>query len=256
MAVGSYQPQINLTAYEAPARQRRILRTLLAVAVLAGFAFVLVKYRDSIRLTLLGTSNQARVSTSDTATEKASRVTPARSRRTGSTRRSDSVVPQTADDPDAAESTFRQPTVVEVIYGTGQRQWIRTRDDSIYLDLRKKSLAAHGMGDAKPGFGSGVINASEQVPLPSAAVAPAPPAAGSADPLLAKQQTVEGSVVFLARIDKEGNIHNLQIVSGPESLYGAAREAVRQWRFKPYYQSGHAVETDAQITVKFAIAAQ
>jgi protein TonB len=75
------------------------------------------------------------------------------------------------------------------------------------------------------------------------------------DPLLAKQQTMEGAVVLLARIDKDGNIQNLQAISGPEILFVAAREAVKQWRFKPYYKSGQALETEAQITVKFAISA-
>jgi TonB family protein len=77
----------------------------------------------------------------------------------------------------------------------------------------------------------------------------------AADPLLAKQQTLEGSVVLLARIDKDGKIQSLQPISGPEILFAAAREAVKGWRFNPYYTSGEAVETEAQITVKFAISA-
>jgi len=36
-------------------------------------------------------------------------------------------------------------------------------------------------------------------------------------------------------------------------LFAAALEAVKQWRFKPYRQSGEAVESEAQITVQFAI---
>jgi protein TonB len=72
---------------------------------------------------------------------------------------------------------------------------------------------------------------------------------------LAKQQTMEGSVVLLARIDKDGNIENIKEISGPEILFAAAREAVKQWHFQPYYTSGQAVETETQITVKFAISA-
>jgi protein TonB len=75
---------------------------------------------------------------------------------------------------------------------------------------------------------------------------------GSADPLLAKQGTMEGSVVLLAQIDQDGNIQDLQEVSGPETLFASAREAIKQWRFKAYYKSGEAVETEARITVKFA----
>jgi protein TonB len=100
-----------------------------------------------------------------------------------------------------------------------------------------------------------VTNAAEQVRVSSGAGELASPPVGSVDPLLAKQQTMEGSVVLVARIDKGGNIQNLQAISGPEILFDAAREAVKQWHFKPYYQSGQAVETEAQITVKFAISA-
>jgi outer membrane biosynthesis protein TonB len=38
-------------------------------------------------------------------------------------------------------------------------------------------------------------------------------------------------------------------------LFAAALEAVKQWRFKPYQQSGEAIESEAQITVKFDISA-
>jgi hypothetical protein len=40
-----------------------------------------------------------------------------------------------------------------------------------------------------------------------------------------------------------------------DSFSAAAREAVKQWRFEPYYKSGQAVETEVQITVNFAISA-
>jgi periplasmic protein TonB len=72
-------------------------------------------------------------------------------------------------------------------------------------------------------------------------------------PMLAKQMKVQGSVVLQALIGREGNIQDLQVVNGPTILSSAAMEAVRQWRFKPYYQSGKAVETEARITVNFTI---
>lgn len=72
-------------------------------------------------------------------------------------------------------------------------------------------------------------------------------------PLLAKQMKVQGAVVLQALIDKTGNIQDLHVVSGPTILAAAAREAVKQWHFKPYYQAGQAVETEARITVNFTI---
>jgi protein TonB len=72
-------------------------------------------------------------------------------------------------------------------------------------------------------------------------------------PLLARQMKVQGAVILQALISREGSIQELQIVSGPGILATAAREAVKQWRFKPYYQSGQPVETQARITVNFTI---
>ncbi len=72
-------------------------------------------------------------------------------------------------------------------------------------------------------------------------------------PLLAREMKVQGSVVLDAVIGRDGAIQTLKIVSGPTILANAAMEAVRQWRFKPYYQEGEAVETEARITVNFTI---
>src|SRR6266851_10152109 len=259
MTVQSYQPQINLTPFETAPKQKWLGILLLALAVLGAFVLVSL-YFGWFRNILPGASNEVGVSTSDANAEKPGHVSLARSRRTSSKHHADAVVPpaseaQLAFAPGVTEAAIRSPLAVEVISGGGRRQIIGTRDDSIYLDLRDKSVAAPDVVNANAGYGTGEINAAERIRLSSGAAELASPPVGSLDPLLAKQQTMEGAVVLLARIDKDGNIQNLQVISGPEMLFAAAREAVKQWRFKPYYQSGQAVETEAQITVKFAISA-
>ena len=72
-------------------------------------------------------------------------------------------------------------------------------------------------------------------------------------PLLAKQMKIQGAVVLQVLIGRDGNIQHLHVLSGPAILSAAAREAVKQWRFRPYLQSGQAVETEARITVNFTI---
>ena len=72
-------------------------------------------------------------------------------------------------------------------------------------------------------------------------------------PLLARQMKVQGAVSLQALISKEGTIQELQILSGPSILAAAAREAVKQWHFKPYLHNGQPVETQAKITVNFTI---
>jgi protein TonB len=73
-------------------------------------------------------------------------------------------------------------------------------------------------------------------------------------PPLAKQARISGSVVLQAVIGKDGSIENLKAVSGHPMLIQSALDAVRQWRYKPYYLNGEPVEVDTQVTVNFTLA--
>jgi protein TonB len=70
-------------------------------------------------------------------------------------------------------------------------------------------------------------------------------------PPIAKAAHVSGTVVLHAIISKSGTIENLTAVSGPAMLQGAAIDAVRQWRYKPYLLNGDPTEVDTTITVNF-----
>ncbi len=72
-------------------------------------------------------------------------------------------------------------------------------------------------------------------------------------PLLAKSARVQGDVVLTAVIDVNGDIQNLQLISGHPMLVPSAIAAVRQWRYKPYLLNGQPVEVETQITVIFAL---
>jgi protein TonB len=72
-------------------------------------------------------------------------------------------------------------------------------------------------------------------------------------PPLAREARVQGDVVLRAIIDKNGNIQDLQLVSGHPMLVPSAIEAVKQWRYKPYLLNGNPVEVDTTITVIFAL---
>jgi|SRR5579862_153180 len=72
-------------------------------------------------------------------------------------------------------------------------------------------------------------------------------------PLLSGQTSVQGSVLMQALIAPDGAVEDLRVLSGPSILVPAAREAVRQWKFKPFVQDGTAVETQARVTVNFTI---
>ena len=72
-------------------------------------------------------------------------------------------------------------------------------------------------------------------------------------PVLAQHMNVQGSVVLEALSGTDGMIENVRVLRGPAILSSAAQQAVREWKFKPIYQHGQAVESKATITVNFTI---
>ena len=64
---------------------------------------------------------------------------------------------------------------------------------------------------------------------------------------------LQGSVQLEATIDKEGNITKVSVLKGDATLARAAMDAVRQWRYKPYYLDGVPVEIQTQITINFKL---
>ncbi len=61
----------------------------------------------------------------------------------------------------------------------------------------------------------------------------------------------QGEVQIEATITKDGNVTNPKVLRGDPVLAQAAVEAVRQWRYKPYYLDGAPVEIQTQITITF-----
>ncbi len=72
-------------------------------------------------------------------------------------------------------------------------------------------------------------------------------------PPLARQARIQGSVVLQAAIGKDGSIQNLRLISGHPMLAPAAIEAVKLWKYRPYFLNGEPVEVDTQITVNFTL---
>ncbi len=72
-------------------------------------------------------------------------------------------------------------------------------------------------------------------------------------PPLARAARIQGEVVLSAIINTNGEITNLQLISGHPMLVPAALTAVKQWRYKPYLLNGQPVEVETTITVIFAL---
>lgn len=70
-------------------------------------------------------------------------------------------------------------------------------------------------------------------------------------PTIAKRAGIQGDVKLHAIIARDGTIQSLNLITGHPTLVTAAMDAVRQWRYRPYYLNGEAVEVETYITVTF-----
>jgi protein TonB len=73
-------------------------------------------------------------------------------------------------------------------------------------------------------------------------------------PPLARQARIQGTVVLQALISKDGSIENLHLISGHPMLAPSAIDAVKQWKYKPYFLNGEPVEVETTINVNFTLA--
>src|SRR5205823_2105748 len=66
---------------------------------------------------------------------------------------------------------------------------------------------------------------------------------------------VQGLVVLEAEISREGTVENVTVVSGDPQLAQAARDAVKQWRYKPTLLNGEPVPIVTIVNVSFPFVA-
>jgi periplasmic protein TonB len=72
-------------------------------------------------------------------------------------------------------------------------------------------------------------------------------------PALARQMRIQGAVQLLANVSKTGDITGVKLISGDSALAHAAIDAVKKWKYKPYYLDGQPVEIQTQVTVNFSL---
>jgi TonB family protein len=143
-----------------------------------------------------------------------------------------------------------RPLDVQVVSGN-RAHVVKAGSNTLQVEIPAYS----GIWTSKWAAAPSVTNAAERVALTADARDVPQQAASSSYPLLSKQMRVRGAVVLEALVGADGNIEDLRVVSGPTMLASAAREVLRQWKFKPYLQNGQPVETQAKITVNFLISA-
>ncbi|HTS38065.1 MAG TPA: energy transducer TonB [Candidatus Solibacter sp.] len=72
-------------------------------------------------------------------------------------------------------------------------------------------------------------------------------------PAEAREQHIQGVVVLQVRIDREGNVADIQLISGHPDLAPSAMEAVTQWKYRPYQLNNNPIEMETQVTVNFTL---
>ena len=72
-------------------------------------------------------------------------------------------------------------------------------------------------------------------------------------PSQAMQMRLQGTVVLQAVINKQGIIKDVKAISGEPLLSRAAIDAVKQWKYNPYYLNGEPVDIQTQISVVFRL---
>jgi protein TonB len=72
-------------------------------------------------------------------------------------------------------------------------------------------------------------------------------------PQQAMKMHIQGAVELLAYIGKDGSITGVKLIKGDSVLSRAAIDAVKQWKYKPYYLNDQPVEIQTQVTVNFKL---
>ena len=151
------------------------------------------------------------------------------------------------------EQVARPVISVEVIFPGGQRQTIHpSHNATVNLDLEGSSTPTSAQtqpATAAASAGNAAEHEQALADSPDVVSRPSEPVY----PPLAEQMKLEGSVTLRVKIDKNGNVVETQVLSGPEILATAAREAVRHWRFRPHYNNGTPTEAEALVVVNFTI---
>lgn len=116
------------------------------------------------------------------------------------------------------------------------------------------ALGMHANAVSEGGSGSSASKAPRQLSVPASvmsgnlltkAVPVYPPAA--------KKAKIQGKVVLSVLIGKDGNVKNIQVVSGPNELQQSSIDAVRQWTYKPYLLNGDPVEVETTVNIIYSL---
>ena len=244
-----------------PSQQQRLMIVALTLLLIA-LGFVLYRDRDFWFPDTQETDNQPLQAAPLSATT--AQPTPApqasaphkKTRSRGAQPKEASPVPDPPTSPTTITRTVLPPLEVEVVAGDAHRT-LHPGINSVHVDLQPASpsqeTAEPSDRETNETAASVTSNAAEHTQMSADTSDVVTHSVRPGYPMLARQMKVQGSVILQAMIGRDGLIQDLRVVSGPPILATAAREAVKQWHFRPHYEGANAVETQAKITVNFTI---
>lgn len=95
------------------------------------------------------------------------------------------------------------------------------------------------------------MDSIEPVKIPDSALELQGPPVEPEYPAAAKGKGLRGSVVLQVLISRDGAVQDAKFLQGSLVFARSAIDAVKQWRFKPYFLNGRAVSVQSSITLSF-----
>ncbi len=150
----------------------------------------------------------------------------------------------------------------------GVRPIVVTHDNGVHYGARREYATSDGPPSPPPYPGVDGTTGSNPIDIPVPHVQPTlihhPPVSVMMQgnlihrvepvyPSIARSVGIQGPVVIRAMISATGNIEQAQVISGSPLLVQAALEAIRQWKYRPYYLNNRPVEVETEITVNFVL---
>jgi TonB family protein len=240
-----------------PLKQQRLMITALGLLLLA-LGFVLYRDRDFWFPDANVTEDRQPQDGTKTATAPEIRESHTTAGNKKSRNRAAAVPEPETPEPSGTTvtRTVLPPLEIEVVAGNAHRR-LHPTSNSIQVDMQNGAAPAEVAPkvpvDSSETAATVTTSAAEHVDVSAETSEAVSHSVTPGYPTLARQMKVQGSVILVAMIGRDGLIQNLHVLSGPPILANAAQEAVRQWHFKPHYQGAEAVETQARITVNFTI---
>jgi TonB family protein len=128
----------------------------------------------------------------------------------------------------------------------------------VFRQSAPSGAAPNRTASSSPEQGSGMQQAASVVRENASDVAPAAEnsvlyRAEPDYPESAREKQIQGPVVLDVHIGQDGLVQQMTLVSGQPLLAQAAKDAVRQWRFKPRVVDGRPATMQTRITLNFRL---